>query len=198
MAGARSCLDGKAFRVPHPLRASKGAGLKASTAEGMGIANTKTRTAPQKSSPEKGPRTADPGSPDTTCRRKAETLIFPGCTGPNYRALEASRLFEAIYYASQDLGGAGDNATRYKHIDDPKVRKGYHHLLLIAAANANLFGDTVLSSANPLGVRMRKLNSVAERAIISMTLLMASRAEGDQIFLSVVTELAPLLNVMDL
>ena len=32
----------------------------------------------------------------------------------------------AAHYASQDLEGGADNATRYKHIDDPKVSKGYH------------------------------------------------------------------------
>jgi hypothetical protein len=51
----------------------------------------------------------------------------------------------AAHYASQDLEGGADNATRYKHIDDPKVGKGYHYMLLIAAADANVFGDPVPS-----------------------------------------------------
>ena len=51
----------------------------------------------------------------------------------------------AAHYASQDLEGGADNATRYKHVDDPKVGKGYHYMLLIAAADANVFGDPVPS-----------------------------------------------------
>ena|SRR5579862_1026363 len=51
----------------------------------------------------------------------------------------------AGHYASQDLEGGADNATRYKHIDDPKVGKGYHYMLLIGAADANVFGDPVPS-----------------------------------------------------
>jgi hypothetical protein len=51
----------------------------------------------------------------------------------------------AAHYASQDLEGGADNATRYKHVDDPKVGKGYRYMLLIAAADANVFGDPVPS-----------------------------------------------------
>ena len=51
----------------------------------------------------------------------------------------------AAHYASQDLEGGADNATRYKHVDDPKVGKGYHYMLLIGAADANVFGDPVPS-----------------------------------------------------
>lgn len=51
----------------------------------------------------------------------------------------------AAHYASQDLEGGADNATRYKHVDDPKVGKGYHYMLLIAAADGNVFGDPVPS-----------------------------------------------------
>ena len=54
----------------------------------------------------------------------------------------------AAHYASQDLEGGADNATRYKHIDDPRVGKGYHYMLLIAAADANVFGDPVPSVMN--------------------------------------------------
>ncbi len=51
----------------------------------------------------------------------------------------------AAHYASQDLEGGSDNATRYHHIDDPRVGKGYHYMLLIAAAGADVFGDPVPS-----------------------------------------------------
>jgi len=58
----------------------------------------------------------------------------------------------AAHYESQDLEGGAENATRYKHIDDPKVGKGFHFMLLIAAADANVFGDpvpSVLNAAQP-------------------------------------------------
>ena len=51
----------------------------------------------------------------------------------------------AAHYASQDLEGGAENATRYKHVDDPKVGKGYHYMLLIAGTDANVFGDPVPS-----------------------------------------------------
>jgi hypothetical protein len=51
----------------------------------------------------------------------------------------------AAHYASQDLEGGAENATRYHHVDDPKVGKGYHYMLLIAAADAGVFGDPVPS-----------------------------------------------------
>ena len=54
----------------------------------------------------------------------------------------------AAHYASQDLEGGADNAKRYKHIDDPMVGKGYHYMLLIAAADASVFGDPVPSLIN--------------------------------------------------
>ena len=54
----------------------------------------------------------------------------------------------AAHYASQDLEGGADNATRYNHIDDPKVGKGYRYMLLIAARDANVFGDPVPSVLN--------------------------------------------------
>jgi hypothetical protein len=54
----------------------------------------------------------------------------------------------AAHYASQDLEGGAENATRYKHVDDPRVGKGYHYMLLIAAADANVFGDPVPSLIN--------------------------------------------------
>src|SRR5580704_15126835 len=47
----------------------------------------------------------------------------------------------AAHYASQDLEGGAENAKRYKHIDDPKVGKGYHYILLVAATEAGVFGD---------------------------------------------------------
>jgi hypothetical protein len=54
----------------------------------------------------------------------------------------------AAHYASQDLEGGALNATRYHHVDDPKVGKGYHYMLLIAAADASVFGDPVPSLIN--------------------------------------------------
>lgn len=54
----------------------------------------------------------------------------------------------AAHYASQDLEGGADNAKRYKHVDDPKVGKGFHYMLLIAATDANVFGDPVPSVLN--------------------------------------------------
>src|SRR3984957_11897877 len=54
----------------------------------------------------------------------------------------------AAHYASQDLEGGAENATRYHHVDDPKVGKGYHYMLLIAASDASVFGDPVPSLIN--------------------------------------------------
>lgn len=51
----------------------------------------------------------------------------------------------AAHYASQDLEGGAENAKRYKHVDDPRVGKGYHFMLLIAATDAGVFGDPVPS-----------------------------------------------------
>jgi hypothetical protein len=54
----------------------------------------------------------------------------------------------AAHYASQDLEGGAENATRYKHVDDPRVGKGYHYMLLTAATDASVFGDPVPSLIN--------------------------------------------------
>jgi hypothetical protein len=54
----------------------------------------------------------------------------------------------AAHYASQDLEGGAENSKRYRHLDDPKVGKGYHYMLLIAAADASVFGDPVPSLIN--------------------------------------------------
>jgi hypothetical protein len=54
----------------------------------------------------------------------------------------------AAHYASQDLEGGAENSKRYKHVDDPKVGKGYHYMLLIAATEAGVFGDPVPSILN--------------------------------------------------
>src|SRR5579864_4514710 len=51
----------------------------------------------------------------------------------------------AAHYASQDLEGGAENSKRYKHVDDPRVGKGYHFMLLIAATDASVFGDPVPS-----------------------------------------------------
>src|SRR5271169_1267829 len=54
----------------------------------------------------------------------------------------------AAHYASQDLEGGAENSKRYKHVDDPKVGKGYHYMLLVAATDASVFGDPVPSLIN--------------------------------------------------
>ena len=54
----------------------------------------------------------------------------------------------AAHYASQDLEGGAENATRYKHVDDPKVGKGYRYMLLIGVTDASVFGDPVPSLIN--------------------------------------------------
>ena len=54
----------------------------------------------------------------------------------------------AAHYASQDLEGGAENAKRYKHVDDPRVGRGYHYMLLIAATDASVFGDPVPSLIN--------------------------------------------------
>jgi hypothetical protein len=54
----------------------------------------------------------------------------------------------AAHYASQDLEGGAENSKRYRHVDDPKVGKGYHYMLLIAASDASVFGDPVPSLIN--------------------------------------------------
>lgn len=54
----------------------------------------------------------------------------------------------AAHYASQDLEGGAENAKRYKHVDDPRVGKGYRYMLLIAATDASIFGDPVPSLIN--------------------------------------------------
>jgi hypothetical protein len=54
----------------------------------------------------------------------------------------------AAHYASQDLEGGAENAKMYHHVDDPKVGKGYHYMLLIAATDAGVFGDPVPSLIN--------------------------------------------------
>ena len=54
----------------------------------------------------------------------------------------------AAHYASQDLEGGAENAKRYRHVDDPRVGKGYHYMLLIAAADASVFGDPIPSLIN--------------------------------------------------
>jgi hypothetical protein len=72
----------------------------------------------------------------------------------------------AAHYASQDLEGGAENATRYKHVDDPKVGKGYHYMLLIAATDANVFGDpvpSVLHAALPEQGKKMLATRVGER-----------------------------------
>src|ERR1700739_3300304 len=54
----------------------------------------------------------------------------------------------AAHYASQDLEGGAENSKRYKHVDDPRVGRGYHYMLLIAATDASVLGDPVPSLIN--------------------------------------------------
>jgi hypothetical protein len=54
----------------------------------------------------------------------------------------------AAHYASQDLEGGAENSKRYRHVDDSRVGKGYHYMLLIAATDASVFGDPVPSLIN--------------------------------------------------
>jgi hypothetical protein len=54
----------------------------------------------------------------------------------------------AAHYASQDLEGGAENSKRYRHVDDPKVGKGYRYMLLVAATDASVFGDPVPSLIN--------------------------------------------------
>jgi len=72
----------------------------------------------------------------------------------------------AAHYAARDLEGGAANATRYKHVDDPKVGKGYHYILLIAALDANVFGDpvpSVLHAALPEAGRKMLAMRIGER-----------------------------------
>jgi hypothetical protein len=72
----------------------------------------------------------------------------------------------AAHYASQDLEGGAENSKRYKHVDDPMVGKGYHYMLLIAATDANVFGDpvpSVLNAALPEQGKKMLAMRVAER-----------------------------------
>ncbi len=72
----------------------------------------------------------------------------------------------AAHYAARDLEGGAANATRYKHVDDPKVGKGYHYILLIAASDANVFGDpvpSVLHAALPEAGRKMLAMRLGER-----------------------------------
>jgi hypothetical protein len=49
----------------------------------------------------------------------------------------------AAHYATQDVEGA--NTSCYHHVDDPQVGKGYRYILLVAGADANVFGNRVPS-----------------------------------------------------
>jgi hypothetical protein len=87
----------------------------------------------------------------------------------------------AAHYAARDLEGGAANATRYKHVDDPKVGKGYHYILLIAAADANVFGDpvpSVLHAALPETGRKMLAMRIGERMnLMTETGRLASRSE---------------------
>ena len=72
----------------------------------------------------------------------------------------------AAHYASMDLEGGADNAKRYHHVEDPRVGAGFHFMLLIAATDANVFGDpvpSVLHSALPDEGRKMLATRMGER-----------------------------------
>lgn len=73
----------------------------------------------------------------------------------------------AAHYATQDI--EGDNSSRYHHVDDPQVGKGYHFMLLIAATDANVFGNpvpSVLHAALPEQGRKMLAMRIGERVNI--------------------------------
>jgi hypothetical protein len=53
-------------------------------------------------------------------------------------------LWAAHYYCDVLEGGAA-NATRFHHVDDPSVGRGYHYILLIGATDAGVFGNPIPS-----------------------------------------------------
>ena len=72
----------------------------------------------------------------------------------------------AAHYASQGLEGGEENAKKYHHIEDPRVGAGYRYMLLIAATDANVFGDpvpSVLHAALPEQGRQMLAKRMAER-----------------------------------
>jgi hypothetical protein len=84
----------------------------------------------------------------------------------------------AAHYASTDLEGGAANSTRYHHTDDPRVGAGFHYMLLIAATDANVFGDpvpSVLHAALPeQGKKMLALRTGERKNIFTE----AGRREG--------------------
>ena len=88
----------------------------------------------------------------------------------------------AAHYASQDLEGGAENATRYKHVDDPRVGKGYHYMLLIGAADASVFGDPVPSLINAAlpeqGKKMLAMRVGERMTILTETCRQDGRALG--------------------
>jgi len=73
----------------------------------------------------------------------------------------------AAHYATRDI--EGDNSSRYHHVDDPQVGKGYHFMLLIAATDANVFGNpvpSVLHEALPQQGRAMLAMRIGERVNI--------------------------------
>jgi hypothetical protein len=89
----------------------------------------------------------------------------------------------AAHYASQDLEGGAENATRYEHVDDPKVGKGYHYMLLIGATDAAVFGDpvpSVLHAALPeQGKKMLAMRSGERMNLFTEAGRREGRAFGD-------------------
>jgi hypothetical protein len=72
----------------------------------------------------------------------------------------------AAHYVTRDLEGGAANSTRYRHVEDPNVGTGYRYILLIAATDANIFGNpvpSVLHAALPEQSRKMLAMRIGER-----------------------------------
>jgi hypothetical protein len=52
----------------------------------------------------------------------------------------------AAHYQTTEIEGGAANATRFHHVDDPKVGAGYNYILLIGATDAGVFGNPTPSA----------------------------------------------------
>jgi len=52
----------------------------------------------------------------------------------------------AAHYATTEIEGGAANATRFHHVNDPKVGAGYKYILLIGATDAGVFGNPTPSA----------------------------------------------------
>ena len=52
----------------------------------------------------------------------------------------------AAHYATTEVEGGAANATRFHHVNDPKVGAGYNYILLIGATDAGVFGNPTPSA----------------------------------------------------